>query len=143
MTQKMRFSAWSEVAELAYNFEHGLIQPDSFHHREHLAVAFYYSLSRNEEETHAKMRAALQNFLSRHGLPAGYHETITKFWVKRIMTHIAHIAQPLSDAHFLVALNNLLAQNSNPKLIKCYYTQATLASDEARNRWVAPDLQAL
>ncbi len=63
--------------QLIDQFESGTIQPELFHHADHVRLAFAY-LSRNPPlQALEKFTGALRKYAAAHGKPNLYHETIT------------------------------------------------------------------
>lgn len=69
---------------------------------------------------------------------AGYHETITQFYIRRLRAHAAaaDAGEPLAALVNRALLSPLGARDYPLR----YYSRALLFSAEARRRWVEPDL---
>jgi hypothetical protein len=135
--EKMQpFANLEEIARIVSGFEDCSCAPGAFHHREHLAVAFWYCQHGTEEDAINRMRQNLQRFSAHHGLAGLYHETITVFWVKWVARFCAGADNGSQDV--CARANEMLAR-SNPKSIQAYYRPETLAG--ARDYWREPDLR--
>jgi len=101
-------------------FERGEIPPADFHHAAHLRLALaYLAECESVDEATAKMSAAIRQFATALGRPNKYHHTVTVFWIQ------------------------MLARLLDKNLPLTYYSPGLLWSDEARGRWVAPDLRTI
>jgi hypothetical protein len=112
---------------------------ESFHHREHIRLAWIYVQRFGELEARAHMREAIRKFAAFHGKSDKYHETITVAWVRLVaeaMTQRAHHASfedlTLTEPHLL-----------DKRTIERFYSVGLLASEAARTSWVEPDLKPL
>ncbi len=121
-------------------FERCAIAPETFHHRDHLRLAYIYLTQHDVDTALPKMRGSLQRFLVHVGAPrAKYHETITRAWLLAV-EHFMHEAAPTASfEEFAAAAPRLFA----PGAMETHYTPDLLRSEEARERFVAPDLQPI
>jgi hypothetical protein len=129
----------SDIAEVVHNFENCLYAKDEFPHFRHLAIAAWYLSHMSAQESLDRMRTGLLTFTRHHGVN-GYHETITQFWL-RVTDNFLHERPPsesLSDS-----LNALINQYTRKDALFEYYSRDRILSDEARERWVPPDLRNL
>ncbi len=122
--------------EFIRQFEADTISPDSFHHADHVRLAFAYLCKYPPLQALEKFSLALKRFAAARGKSQLYHETITHAYFFLIRERIAR--RPTSDW-------NEFAQD-NPDLliwkdgILCrYYSDVTLKSDLARSVFVFPD----
>src|SRR5437868_6563725 len=72
-----------EVLEVVRRFEHLEFTPAEFAHAFHLAVGLAYLRQYPGAQALQKMRAGLQRMNAHYGRH-GYHETITRFWVRMV-----------------------------------------------------------
>jgi hypothetical protein len=126
-------------------FEQGSLSRSEWHHRTHLAVAFWY-LSRLEE-TEAKQRICqgIRHYNHCQGIPntpdSGYHETLTLFWAGMIKLFLENAQL---DCTRVELVNQLLAMyGCNKDLWRDYYSFDLLKSPESRRSWVQPDRKSL
>ncbi|HEY7789944.1 MAG TPA: hypothetical protein VIC33_05500 [Vicinamibacterales bacterium] len=118
-------------------FETGTLPAGSFHHREHVRLAYCYLVLAAPDEACSRFRAALHGFIARHGVnPAKYHETLTRAWVLAVAHFMAASAGAPDFASFIAANGRLLTRD----LLLLHYSPAVLGSDEARATFVEPDL---
>jgi len=129
------------VQEMIQQFEEGTYPKEKWTHYSHFVMAFWYCY-------HQPLRTAIRSIkegIKKYNISvggkntddAGYHETITVFYISQIMQYLAHGDESAE-------LEDLLAQlDHQPFLAKEYpykfYSKETLMSKEARKKWVAPD----
>jgi hypothetical protein len=118
-------------------FEDGSLSKSEWTHSRHLVMALWYLRHHNRDEATSLIRDGIQRFNERQGNLTGYHETITLAWV-------AVIDQFLSvrdlDVPVSVLAGDLLRQCGDKNYLLRFYSKKRLFSDEARVRWVPPDL---
>ena len=69
--------------ELCAAFDSGTLPKESFHHREHLRVAFVY-LSRHPDDAVLRFCDALLRYATAHGVPGKYKEDLTLRYLERV-----------------------------------------------------------
>jgi hypothetical protein len=123
--------------EFVQSFENCSLPNESFHHREHVKLAWLYL-------THYPVLAALDRFISGlksyagyNGKPERYHETIT--WAYLLLTHerMVRSGNQQSWEEFAAANQDLLSWQDS--VLKKYYREDTLLSDIARRAFLFPD----
>lgn len=131
-----------EVEEVVRGFESCALPPADFDHGRHLVVALALLVRlRDERAAAARMRAGLERYLAAHGVDARkYHETLTVFWVRRVRAFVERAGAGRSLAELA---DGLVRECGDARLAFDYYSKALVDSDEARTRWVEPDLKAL
>jgi hypothetical protein len=105
------FTTLEEVAALVQALEQCEMPLAAFHHREHLAVAFWYSCRSTETATLKYMRSALCNFLQYHGRASGYDEETTRAWLKKVRPYALSARRSGEE---LLWLNRLLQAEGLP-----------------------------
>jgi hypothetical protein len=105
-----------------------------FHHRDHLRLAWIYLRRYGPREAGLRIAATIRRFAAHHGQSARYHETMTQGWLLLVAA-----ARGDSFEEAIEANPRLLDQAS----LGTYYSAGLLASDEARVRFVPPDLAPL
>lgn len=132
----------SEAAILALvkTFERATVPRDSWKHREHLVVALYYVAHFDLDAATEMMRRGILRLLE-HGFGVDlekempYHETLTVFWMNTVHAFwIDHKHLPLAD------IANEIAESLDKDHPLKFYTRELLFSDEARGRFVEPEL---
>jgi hypothetical protein len=122
--------------ELIAQFESDAIPENSFHHADHVRLAFAYLSQRPPLQALERFSAALQRFAAARGKSQLYHETITHAYFFLIRERMAR-----SDAvdwdSFSSANPDLFARKNG--ILTRYYHEATLRSDLARAVFLFPD----
>lgn len=139
---KPKYKNESEVLELVRLFESATIAHDDWKHAEHLVVALYYLTGHDLETAYAKMRDGILNLLVKgfkldltKEMP--YHETITLFWMRTVAEFNAS-----KNGASLLEKANEVAYKWDKDYPLNFYSRELLFSDEARARFVEPDLDA-
>jgi len=139
-----QYTSDEEVAALVRSFENATISRDEWKHPEHLVVALHY-LTRHDLDTAIdKMRSGIHNLLvNGYGVnlkvEMPYHETITVFWMRTISAFIASAGEPQSIPGRIAKM--IARFDKDYPLL--FYTRELLFSDEARARFVEPDIRQL
>ena len=135
----MYFKDDREIVDLVRRFESCEIHPADFRHYQHLTVALWYVRQFPYDLAAEKMRAGIQKLAAAYG-KTGYHETITLFWlvIVRDFAAVADSGEATCDL-----ANHMITSYENKDLINEYYSEELLASAEAKDGWVEPDLKAL
>lgn len=129
----------AEVADVVRKFESCTYRPEEFTHARHLTVASWYLATYSAEEALLRMREGLHRFLAHHGKKMGYHETITRFWLELLGDAIRRSPdRPLHER-----LQEVVNRFADKNVLFLYYTRELVMSNEARERWVEPDLQSI
>ena len=117
--------------------ELGEFQLAEFSHRAHLRLAYLYLLDTGTTAAWNKMRSTLRNYLRINNVdPDKYHETITAVWIKAVR-HFLQLTPCCSSADDFI--------NQQPQLLDAniklsHYSAERLFSEQARERFLAPDL---
>ena len=74
--------------ELCASFDSATLAKESFHHREHLRVAFLY-LSRHPDDAVPRFCEALLRFATAHGVPGKYKQDLTLRYLERVRRGMA------------------------------------------------------
>lgn len=111
-------------------------------HEAHLAATLWLIRERPD----IALERELPGIISRYNVTvggensdsAGYHETITQFYIRRLRAHAAaaEAGEPLAALVNRALLSPLGARD----YLLRYYSRSLLFSVEARRRWVEPDL---
>ena len=123
--------------ELIAQFENGSIPPDSFHHADHVRMAFAYLCQYPVLEALERFSTALQRFATSQGKPNLYHQTITWAYLFLIYDRISRAGQTQTWEEFAKANPDLLVWKNG--ILKKYYAEETLQSDLARRVFIFPD----
>ncbi len=133
------YASVAEIRQLVEQFEEAEVPLAEFKHGAHLVVALWYLTRWPEQEAVAIMCNGLQRLIARNGLNA-YHETITRFWLRRVRRFLdaADKTRTLPEL-----ANELTATYGDARLIFDYYSQPLLQTPQAKTIWCAPDLKPL
>lgn len=127
----------AEILTLVDRLERCLLGKEEFHHRDHLAVAVAYLYSADIETSMDRMRASLKRFAAHHGVSGLYHETLTRFWLLQVQKRLNR-RLCLRDS-----VRSIQEQVSDKNLALEYYSRERIDSQEAREKWIEPDLRPL
>jgi hypothetical protein len=127
----------AEILTLVDGLERCLLGKEEFHHRDHLAVAVVYLYAADPETAMDRMRASLKRFAAHHGVSGLYHETLTRFWLRQVEMRFDR-GQCLRDS-----VRSIQAQLSDKNLAFEYYSRERINSQEAKEKWIEPDLKEL
>jgi 2'-5' RNA ligase len=141
MTDEVKpFENDEAVLEVVRRFESCEYAPDDFKHRLHLTVALVYLLDSSYAEALERMRQSLHRFVAHHKLSRVYHETLTVFWMRRVLAYMEQSDRARGLTQLANELNEACA---NSRLVFDYYTKERLDSDKARAYWLDSDLKPL
>jgi hypothetical protein len=122
--------------ELIERFESGNTPTDSFHHVDHVRLAFAYLSGNPPLQALEKFTDALKRYATLLGKPRLYHETITHAYFFLIRERMARSIFSSWD-EFAVENGDLLQWKGG--VLKRYYNEETLQSDLARSVFLFPD----
>jgi hypothetical protein len=123
--------------ELIANFEAATLPKESFHHRDHVRVAFLYLCRYPALAALERFSSSLKDFALASGKPNLYNETVTWAFMLLIRERLARAGCPQTWAQFAEDNADLLTwQNS---ILKKYYREETLSSDLAKSTFLFPD----
>jgi len=123
--------------ELIAQFEEGTTPPDTFHHAEHVRLAFEYLRRHTALEALGNFSLALQRFAAAQGKADRYHETITWAYLLLIRERLARAGCTETWEEFIAGNSDLLQWKNG--VLATLYRPETLASDLARHTFVLPD----
>jgi hypothetical protein len=128
---------WKDDDEFIASFEDGSLSNESFHHADHVRMAFLYVSRYPALEALQRFSSSLMRFAAAHGKPQLYHETITWAFLLLIRERLARAGGPQTWDEFAAGNADLLNWKDN--VLKKYYREETLASDLARSTFLFPD----
>jgi 2'-5' RNA ligase len=126
-------------AEFVRAFESCELPNTSFHHADHVRLAWLYVREHGEEQAAQRMVEAIRRFAAFNGAAKKFHYTVTCAWVRLISAASGRTPAAKSFQEFLAAHPELL----QPDRLGRYYSPAVLDSPAAREAWVPPDLTPL
>lgn len=130
----------SDDVEFARQFDAGQLPPGDFDHRAHLRLAYVHLATHGPERALATFRDSLQGFLRRNQVdPAKYHETLTRAWLQAVWHFMQRAGDTQDGSDFLQRSEAL----HDPRVMLTHYSREALFGDEARKRFVEPDLEPI
>ena len=123
--------------ELLRQFDDASLPVESFHHQEHVRVAWLFVRRHGMPAALGAFSDALIRFAAAKGAHRLYHATITWAYVLLIHERQQHHVRPLDWERFAEANRDLLTWK--PSILDRYYTPEALWSDRARRGFVMPD----
>jgi hypothetical protein len=124
-------------AALVSTFDRAGFAPGSFHHRDHLRVAWAMLENGDVLAVLPRFRAGLRRLAASAGKPELYHETVT--WAYLLLVNERRAARGAEDWAAFAARNRDLEAWRPSILETTYYKEDTLWSDRARRVFVLPD----
>lgn len=118
-------------------FEDATLPNESFHHSDHVKMAFLYLQMYSPLEALERFCSALKHFATAHGKQDRYHETITWAFLLLIRERQARTAAPCTWEQFAALNPDLLGWS--PNILAKYYRAETLASPLAKSVFIFPD----
>jgi hypothetical protein len=122
--------------ELIHAFESDLVPENSFHHADHVRLAFAYLSEYPPLQALDKFCRGLHRYAAARGKAERYHETITHAYFFLIRERMARFHG--ADWDEFTRHNSDLLKWKNGVLTR-YYQEATLQSDLARTVFILPD----
>jgi len=110
------------------------LSTSEFRHADHLRLAWLHLHRENFETALHHVRSGIRAFTAHHGMMHLYHETLTIAWVGLVATHDE------SSFHEFLLRNE---PKLTTRLLHRFWTPDLLAGQEARLRWLPPDLRQL
>lgn len=123
--------------ELIGGFESGSLPNESFHHTDHVRMAFLYVRRYPALEAIQRFSSALARFAAANGKPQLYNETVTWAFLLLIRERIVRAGRAQTWNEFAAANADLLSWKDN--ILKNYYRDETLSSDLAKATFLFPD----
>ncbi len=131
----------ASLEALIKGFKDGSWPGREFRHPAHLAVCACYILE--GEDAMDRLRIAIRRYNESQGgvntADAGYHETITRFWVDTVRDAIQSMPSGLTR---LETAREIVARFADQRdLFQKYYDFDVLKSREARTVWIPPTVR--
>ncbi len=123
--------------ELIKQFEDGVTPVDTFHHADHVRLAFEYLCRCSALEALERFSDALKRFAAAQGKAQLYHETITWAYLLLIRERLARAGRSQTWEEFTERNPDLLIWKGG--VLGTLYRQETLDSDLARHTFILPD----
>ena len=122
--------------QIIHCFETNAIPEHSFHHADHVRLAFAYLAIYPPLQALENFSAALKRFAAARGKSQLYHETITHAYFFLIRERMARCSTANWDEFADQNPDLLIWKNG---ILTRYYHESTLQSDLARTIFVFPD----
>ena len=136
----MRHLLSVEDQDFLREFEDCKFPPAQFNHRAHIRLAYIYLSEHDADSAHQLMRGALLSFLEYHGVDVSkYHETITRAWIDAVRHFMEKTPSAESADDFIEKNPRML----DSKIMLTHYSAEVLFSDEARAKFVEPNLEPI
>jgi hypothetical protein len=123
--------------EFIARFEDGSLPGESFHHSDHVKMAFLYLCRYPALDALKRFSGSLTRFAEAKGKPGLYHETITWAFLLLIHERMVRAGGPQNWTQFAACNADLLNWKEN--ILQKYYRRETLSSDLARKTFLFPD----
>ncbi len=134
-----RFETEKEIHDLVRAFYDATVKREDWKHAEHLTVGLYLVMNYELELAIGKMREGLLRLLRAQGVDLTkempYHETLTVFWMRTLLAY----SLSCEEKNTVEKCNDMLEGFEKDHPLK-FYTRELLFSDEARARYIEPDL---
>lgn len=127
----MNESEWMQA------FESSALPLVSFHHADHVKMAFLYLQKYPPLEALDRFSSALARLAAANGKPTLYNETVTWAFLLLIRERIARAETSQTWTAFSAANADLLSWDKN--VLKKYYLPETLTSELAKRVFLFPD----
>jgi hypothetical protein len=118
-------------------FENATLPNDSFHHADHVKMAFLYLRKYPALEALDRFSSALTRFAKAHGKSDRYNETVTWAFLFLIRERLARAGCSQNWEEFAASNTDLLRWDEH--ILKKYYRPETLSSALAKCTFVFPD----
>ena len=134
---------WDKAAWLVAQFEKGTLPKEEWTHTAHFVMAFWYCTQFPLPQAIEKIITGIKAYNIAIGGQntdeSGYHETITLFYISTICDYLitAEVSALTDEALAAFLQQPFLAKD----FIHQFYSTPLLKSKQARQHWVAPDLQ--
>lgn len=123
--------------EFLASFENCTLSGESFHHADHVRMAFLYLCRYPALEAIQRLSASLARFAAANGKPERYNETITWALLLLIRERKVRAGGQPDWAEFAAGNADLLSWKNN--ILGNYYREETLSSNLAKTCFLFPD----
>jgi hypothetical protein len=122
-------------SEFAQAFEACELSNESFHHRDHIRLAWIYLQRYGVGDATTRIAASIRRFAGHHGKSDKYHQTVTVAWMKLLEQIPVHA----SFAEAVAAFPQILSKD----YLREFYSDELLTSNAARVDFMEPDRRPL
>lgn len=122
------------------SFESFTLKATTFHHRQHLRIAYVLIVEFGLEGAFTRLKSGLLRLLVHLGVGTEkYHETITYAWLLAV-NHFMHTSRHASTFDEFLGDNAILLDSG---IMNTHYSKELLQTAEARATFVEPDLDPI
>lgn len=121
------------------DFESCVLPPQSFHHADHVRLAWIYLRRLGEPAASDRMVESIRRFAARNGRPEKFHLTITLAWM-RLIAAACRATPDVDQFKSFIEAHPYLADVG---ALSRHYSTDLLGSVTARDVWVEPDVCSL
>ena len=133
----MKHQLSNDDREFKSKFETCELSPTEFNHRGHIRLAYSYLAEYGDDMAYQLMRDSLIRFITYNGVDISkFHETITRAWISAVRHFMENDSEANSANAFIDDNPGML----DKEIMMTHYSAELLFSDEAREKFVAPDL---
>ena len=133
-----------DIETFIRDFEAGTLPRVRWTHHAHLVVAAWYLTHHTYDDALDMVRRRIRAYNDAIGTPntdsGGYHETLTRFFLRGVAGHIARHPNETLPVTIAVLIRSTLGSNDWPLR---FYSRERLFSAAARHHWVEADLAAI
>jgi hypothetical protein len=126
-----------EDQDFVEQFESCALPPSSFHHKDHVRLAWLYLRRYSVLEALTRFSDGLKRFAAHNGKSDRYHETITWAYIFLINERMKRSGEGGGWQEFAEKNTDLFDWKEN--VLKHYYSIETLQSDLAKRVFILPD----
>jgi hypothetical protein len=125
--------------ELREQFELLQLSPASFHHADHVRLAWIYVRQVGPAVAEQRLLEGIRKLAKRAGAPNKFLYTATVAWARLVAAAMEADSASIPFAEWITRHPELLDKD----LLDQFYSAGTLKTDSARLHWVAPDRKPL
>lgn len=134
------FSTAHDIEGFVREFEARTLPKADWTHHAHLVVGFWYLSKHGPDTALSLIRDHIRAYNEAVGTPntdtRGYHETLTRLYLRGIQAHIAAHGGPERRESMALLLQSSMADKEWPLQ---FYSRERLFSVAARRTWIEPD----
>jgi hypothetical protein len=134
------FATIHDIETFTQDFEACTLPRSRWTHHAHLVVALWYLTHHTQDDALDIVRRRIRAYNEAVGTPntdnAGYHETLTRFFLRGVARHIARHRTEVLPVSLAALLQSPLGNKAWPLR---FYSRERLFSVVARHHWVEPD----
>jgi hypothetical protein len=120
-------------------FESCRLPASSFHHADHIRLAWIYLHQMSEPEAAERMAESIRRFAAHIGKTEKFHVTMTRAWIRLVAAALKDLPADANFLDFIGAHPHLLDQGTLTR----HYSTELLQGEAARGNWLEPDVNPL